>query len=84
MNTTLNQEHLSNIKRELFGMIKLSGKLTEPIYEDLAESLDTLNFKLYSLNGYASGLAGIIQEMLDLDDLAFDTGQLYHYKHQLH
>ncbi len=80
----MNRTLLSNIKRELFAMLQSSGKQDQDDYEYLKETLDGLSFKQYSLDRYATQLVGVINDMLDLDDLAFDLGQLNHYIEQLH
>jgi hypothetical protein len=81
--TTLTTPELSYIKRTLFDMIKDSGKIEEPGYDDLAEALGGLSFKNYSPDAYASQLSVIIEDMIDLDDLAFEMGQVYHFKQKL-
>ena len=81
--TTLTKPELSTIKRTLFEMIKDSRKIEEPGYDDLAGALDGLSFKHYSPDAYASQLSVIIEDMIDLDDLVFDMGQVYHFKAKL-
>ena len=81
--TTLSKQDLSSIKHTLFDMLQSSGKLDEPDYESLAESLSGLSFKHYSINDFAVQVAEIIEEMIDLDDLGFDIGQLYKYQDKL-
>ena len=81
--TTLTKPELSTIKRTLFEMITDTGKIEEPGYDDLAEALDGLSFTHYSPDAYATQLSVIIEDMIDLDDLAFDMGQVYHFKAKL-
>ena len=81
--TTLTKQELSSIKHNIFGMLKSSGRLDEPHYESLAESLAGLSFTHYSLNDYAIQLVDLIEEMIDLDDLGFDIGQLYRCQEKL-
>ncbi len=84
MNTvSLTPQELSLIKRELFNMLKLSGKQDQPDYEVLIESLDGLTFKHYSVDLYANQLIDVINEMVLLDDLAFEPQQLERYRKQL-
>lgn len=64
-------------------MLQSSGKLEDPDYESLGESLAGLIFKHYSLNDFAVQVADIIEDMIDLDDLGFDIGQLYKYLDKL-
>jgi len=77
------REELSSIKHTLHSMLLNSGRIEEPDYESLAESLSTLSFKHYSLDSYANQLKEAIDEMLDLDDLGFDIGQLYQFQKKL-
>jgi len=81
--TTLTKQELTSIKITLFEMIKDSGKMERPYYESLAESLDGLNFKEFTLGQFAKELSSVVEEMLDLADLAFDMGQLNKYHYQL-
>ena len=81
--TTLTKQELTSIKITLFEMIKDSGKMERPYYESLAESLDALNFKEFTLDQFAQELSLIIEEMMDLVDVAFDMGQLNKYHYQL-
>ncbi len=86
MNTTSTQatkQELASYKLTLFQMIKESGKMDQPYYESLAESLDGLNFKEFSTDGFANQLLLVIEEMRDLADLAFDTNQLTTIQHKL-
>jgi hypothetical protein len=81
--TSLTTRELSSIKRTLFEMLKSSGKLDEPDYNSLGESLAGLAFTHYSVNDYAIQLVDVIDGMVDLDDLAFDIDQLYHLQEKL-
>lgn len=81
--TTLTQQDLSNMKRSMFEMLRESGKLEVSRYEDLATDLDGLSFADYSLDDYAIQLKDVIQEMINLDDLAFDIPQLYKFLEKL-
>ena len=81
--TTLTQQELSFMKRSMFTMLKESGKLEISRYEDLATDLDGLSFADYSLDDYAIQLKDVVQEMINLDDLAFDIGQLYKFLEKL-
>jgi hypothetical protein len=83
MVTNLKREELSSMKHTLHGMLLSSGRIEEPDYESLAESLGTLSFKHYSLDSYANQLKEAIDEMLDLDDIGFDIGQLYQFQKKL-
>ncbi len=64
-------------------MLVASGKQDQADYESLIETLDGLSFRHYSLENYTTQLIGVINDMLDLDDLAFEPGQLNHYLQQL-
>jgi hypothetical protein len=79
----MNKTQLSNIKRQLFEMLAASGKQDNDDYQTLMETLDGLSFRHFSLELYATQLVGVINDMLDLDDLAFEPGQLNHYIQQL-
>ena len=79
----MNQTQLSTIKRELFAMLVASGKQDNHDYESLIETLDGLSFRHYSLEHYKTQLIGVINDMMELDDLAFEPGQLNHYIKQL-
>ena len=79
----MTQTELSSIKRELFAMLQASGRQDEPDYESLIEILAGLSFRHYSLESYATQLVGVVNDMVDLDDLAFEPGQLNHYINQL-
>lgn len=81
--TTLTQQELSNMKRSMFEMLRESGKLEVSRYDDLATDLDGLSFADYSLDDYAIQLKDVIQEMINLDDLAFDIPQLYQFLEKL-
>ena len=81
--TTLTKEELSPIKHTLFGMLQSADKWDDPDYESLCDSLKDLSFKRYSLDSYAVQLGDIVEEMIDLDDIGFDMGQLYHFKGKL-
>jgi hypothetical protein len=81
--TTLTQQELANMKRTMFEMLRESGKLEISRYEDLATDLDGLSFADYSLDDYAIQLKDVVQEMINLDDLAFDIGQLYKFLEKL-
>jgi len=79
----MNKKELSKIKHELFAMLAKTGKQEVPDYESLIETLDELSFRHCSLDTYSTQLVGVINDMLDLDDLAFDPNQLNHYLKQL-
>lgn len=79
----MNRTQLSTIKRELFAMLVASGKQDQDDYENLIETLDRLSFKQYSLDWYTTQLIGVINDMLDLDDLAFTPKLLDQYIEQL-
>lgn len=79
----MNKKEISEIKRQLYAMLVASGKQDEPDYESLIENLDRLSFRHYSLDLYATQLVGVINDMLDLDDLAFEPRQLNYYLEQL-
>ena len=64
-------------------MLVASGKQDQPDYESIIENLDGLSFRHYSLELYTTQLVGIINDMIDLDDLAFEPGQLNNYLNQL-
>ncbi len=86
MNTTSTQatkQELASYKLTLFQMIKDSGKMDQPYYESLAESLDGLNFKEFTPDHFRNQLLLVIEEMMDLADLAFDTNQLTAIQHKL-
>ena len=74
---------LSTIKRQLFDMINSAGKHENDNYESLMETLDQLNFRDYTLESYATQLVGVVNEMFDLDDLAFDPGMMDRFIQQL-
>ena len=81
--TTLTQQELSSMKRSMFTMLQESGKLETSRYEDLGTHLDGLSFADYSLDDYALQLKDVVNEMINLDDLAFDIGQLYKFLEKL-
>ena len=81
--TTLTKQELASMKHNLFEMIRESGKIDQPYYDSLAESLDGLNFKEFTLDQFAHELSLIVEEMMDLVDVAFDLGQLNKYQSQL-
>jgi hypothetical protein len=81
--TTLTQQELSSMKRSMFTMLQESGKLETSRYEDLGTDLDGLSFADYSLDDYALQLKDVVNEMINLDDLAFDIGQLYKFLEKL-
>lgn len=83
MKTTLTRSELSSIQRSLYEMITTSGKMEDPNYESLAESLDTLNFKDFSLEDFALHLKDAIEEMYQLSNPRFEYGQLDHYMNRL-
>lgn len=86
MNATSTQatkQELASYKLTLFQMIKESGKMDQPYYESLAEALDGLNFKEFTPDGFRNQLLLVIEEMMDLADLAFDTNQLTAIQHKL-
>ena len=67
----------------MFTMLQESGKLETSRYEDLGTDLDGLSFADYSLDDYALQLKDVVNEMINLDDLAFDIGQLYKFLEKL-
>ena len=81
--TTLSKKELSSIKHTLYEMLNNAKGLEEHIYEGLVEALDGLTFKDYSISSYAIQLYDIVVEMIDLDKLGFEMGQLYHFEDQL-
>ena len=79
----MNRKELSNIKRQLYDMLLHAGKHENDNYESLMQTLDELNFRDYSLESYSTQLVGVINEMYDLDDLAFDPGMMDRFMQQL-
>ena len=79
----MDRRELSNIKRQLFEMLQLAGRPDDDNYESLMQTLDELNFKSYSLDSYATQLVGVINEMYDLDNLAFEQGMMDRFMEQL-
>jgi len=71
------------MKRSMFTMLQESGKLEISRYENLGTDLDSLSFADYSLDDYAIQLKDVVTEMINLDDLAFDIGQLYNFLQKL-
>ena len=79
----MDRRELSNIKRQLFEMLQLAGRPDDDNYNSLMETLDQLNFKDYTLELYATQLVGVINEMYDLDNLAFEHGMMDRFMEQL-
>ena len=79
----MDRRELSNIKRQLFEMLQLAGRPDDDNYESLMQTLDQLNFKDYTLELYATQLVGVINEMYDLDNLAFEHGMMDRFMEQL-
>lgn len=79
----MDKRELSSIKHNLFDMLRNAGKHDNDNYSSLIEALDVLNFKDFTLDSYSTQLVGIINEMYDLDDLAFEPGMLDHYLNKL-
>ena len=81
MKDTLTPHELSSMKRSLFQMIKDSGRIED--YETLTDKLNNLNFRQYTNHQYAVEVLDIINEMIELDDLAFELGQLMAFQKRL-
>jgi hypothetical protein len=81
--TTLTKQELASYKLNLFQMIKDSGKMDQPYYESVAESLDGLNFKEFTPDQFRHQLLLVIEEMMDLADVAFDINHLSTIQHKL-
>jgi len=79
----MTKAELSHVKRQLFNMLAAAGKFDNPDHINVIEAIDELTFKKFSLDNYASTLIGIINEMLELDDIAFDVDQLNNYLSKL-
>ena len=77
---TRDKKSLSSMKHTLYEMLNLSGKSEEPDYEVLIDNLNDLNFKQFTVENYISELREVVDSMIDLDDLGFDMGQLYHFQ----
>ena len=71
---TMNRNELSSIKRYLYDMLIGAGKHDNDNYTSLMETLDQLNLRDYTLESYSTHLVGVLNDMYDLDDLAFDLG----------
>ena len=81
--TKLTQQELSSIKHTLWKMVQLAGYWDETEYTALSQSLKDLNFKDNSLDSYAVKLAGIVNEMIDIDDVNIEIAQLYLFQDKL-